>query len=301
LAAADLRGALLARRTLPMPARRGPRPVLARVAEAAHALLADPAAAGSPLLGVAAAVPGAVDRERGVVLALAPTLGGWARVPVGPVLAGALSAPVAVENDVNLAVLGERGRGAARGHDTCVFLWIGDGIGAGVVIGGALHRGHHSLAGEVGLMCPAPELLDRRFGARGALETLAAVRALRRRWPGRRPPTTAAWAAEFLAALRARDARARRAFREAARLLGMAATNLALALDPSLIVVGGPLAGPESPLPAEIARIVSRIIPTPPRIVASALGPDAPLWGGLLTAAAEARGRLRASLRAESA
>ena len=53
----------------------------------------------------------------------------------------ALETPVAVENDVNLAVLGERWKGAARGHDTCVFINLDAGIGAGVVVNGALHRG----------------------------------------------------------------------------------------------------------------------------------------------------------------
>jgi predicted NBD/HSP70 family sugar kinase len=89
--------------------------------------------------------------------------------------------------------------------------------------------------------------------------------------------------------------------REAGALLGMAATNLSLVLDPSLIVLGGPLAGEGSPLLDEVRRIVTRIIPSPPEVKASALGNDATLFGGLQTAATEARGRLRASLRAEPA
>ena len=55
-----------------------------------------------------------------------------------------------VENDVNLAILGERWRGAARGHDTCAFIWIGTGIGSGIIVQGELHRGHHFQAGEIG-------------------------------------------------------------------------------------------------------------------------------------------------------
>ena len=81
----------------------------------------------------------------------------------------------------------------------------------------------------------------------------------------------------------------------------MASTNLALVLDPSLIVFGGPLAGADSPLLEEIRRIVTKIIPSPPEMVASQLGDDATLWGCLLTAANEARVRLRGSLRQESA
>ena len=301
LAAADLRGEILARLTVKTPARAEPDALLARVATAARSLLRDPAVAGSPLKAVAAAAPGAVDRHQGVVMALAPNLKGWDRVPVSKTLESALGAPVVVENDVNLAILGERWRGAARGHQTCAFLSVGAGIGAGIVIGGELHRGHHSLAGEVGLMCPGPEFADRDFGSRGALEALAGTKALARRWTGGRGRRGDPWIADLLAAARRGDRRALSTIREAGALLGMATTNLALVLDPSLIVFGGPLVGADSPLLEEIRRIVTKIIPSPPEMVASQLGDDATLWGCLLTAANEARMRLRGSLRQESA
>jgi predicted NBD/HSP70 family sugar kinase len=300
-AAADLRGEILARRTMPTPARAAPPALLAEVAAAARSLLRESPVAGSPLTAVAAAAPGAVDRRRGVVLALAPNLEGWEDVPMAETLAGALRAPVVLENDVNLAVLGERWRGAARGHDTCAFLSVGDGIGAGIVIGGELHRGHHSLAGEIGLMCPAVEHVDQSFGARGALETLVGTRALATAWKGSKGRRGDEWIGDLFAAARGGDREAERPLRQAGVLLGMAALNLALVLDPSLIVFGGPLAGAESPLVEEARRIVTRVTPSPPEMVASALGDDATLWGCLLTASDAARARLRESLRGEAA
>src|SRR6185295_13405456 len=172
---------------------------------------------------------------RGVV-SLAPNLKGWSEVPMAAILQRALSAPVVVENDVNLAVLGEHWRGAARGHGTCAFITLGTGIGAGIVIDGSLHRGHHFLAGEIALMCMGPQFVGQDFGSRGCLETLAGLKALAARWPhvAQRDPDQ--WVTELFDAAEAGDAQARQAVDEAATLIGIAASNLSLVIDPSLIV-----------------------------------------------------------------
>ena len=98
------------------------------------------------LLAVAAGVPGIVDPHTGTVVGLTPNLNGWAGAPAAAILERELGAPTVVENDVNLAVLGEHWKGAAEGHDTCVFLTFGTGIGAGVMINGQLYHGHRFLA-----------------------------------------------------------------------------------------------------------------------------------------------------------
>jgi len=301
IAVADLRGEILARRVAPTLAHAEPTELLAAVTAAARALLCDAGVASTALMAVSAAAPGIVDRDRGGVVALAPNLKGWHRVPVAEILGRALGSPVVVDNDVNLAVVGERWRGVARGHDTCAFLWGGAGIGAGIVIGGALHRGHHSLAGEIGLMCPGPEAVDRAFGVRGGLETLAGTSALEELWSDGAALSGDASLEDIFGAARREDPRGRKAVQKIGALLGMATTNLALVLDPSLIVFGGPMLGPESPLLDEIRRIVRRIIPSPPEMLASELGPDATLLGCLLTAANEARIRVRDDLRTERA
>lgn len=210
----------------------------------------------------------------------------------------ALDVPVVVENDVNLAVLGERWKGAARGHDTCAFVTVGTGIGAGVVIRGSLHRGHHGMAGEIGLMCMGAQYADRDFGDRGCLETLAGLDALAARWRrgsidrNRRK----GWLARLFEAAEQGDRRARLIVEETARLIGMATANLSLVIDPSLIVLGGVLATRGPLLIQEARRIARRIVPVPPRIVVSALGSEAPLWGCLLVAVTEAHDRLRLAL-----
>lgn len=297
LAVGDLRGQILARRALQTPQRVGPAAVLARVAVDLRQLLRDAGVPAARLFAIGAGAPGVVDRERGMVVALAPNLNGWSRVPMAAILKRALKAPVQVENDVNLAVLGEHWRGAARGHQNCAFISIGTGIGAGIMIDGRLHHGHHFLAGEIALMCMGPQHVDTDFGSRGCLESLAGLRALSDRWshPGR--DRVDSWVAALLAAASDGDPLARKAVHETTTLIGMAIANLSVVLDPSIIVVGGPLFATGPALIDDVRRIVSRIVPTPGQIVTSALGEDAPLIGSLLVATIEARDRLRRQLR----
>lgn len=297
LAVADLRGERIAHRVLPTPADRGPRALLLRLSTELRMQLREARVPEGRLLAVCAGAPGAVDAERGGVVALAPNLKGWSRVPMGAILRRALGAPVVVENDVNLAILGERWRGAARGHDTCAFITLGTGIGAGILVDGELHRGHHFLAGEVGLMCMGPQYADRDFGTRGCLETLAGLKALSARWPGAARHAGNGWIAELFEAAERGDRKAHRIVEEVATLVGMATANLSVVLDPSLIVLGGALVAQGEPLVRKVRRIVGRILPTPAEIVISALGKEAPLWGSLLVATTQARERLRRGLR----
>jgi predicted NBD/HSP70 family sugar kinase len=296
LAVADLHGERLAHRVTATPRGMGPGPLLARIASALRRLLRETHVPPGRLLAVAAGAPGAVDRERGMVVALAPNLKGWSRVPMASILKRALGAPVVVENDMNLAILGERWRGAAQGHDTCAYVTVGTGIGAGIVVGGQLHRGHHFLAGEIALMCMGPQHVGVDFGSHGCLETLAGLGALAARWePSRRREN--GWVGELVQAAQDGDRKARTILDETATLLGIATANLCLVLDPSLVVLGGALVAQGGPLLDDVRRIVGRIIPTPSQIVPSALGEEAPLWGSLLVATREARVRLRERLR----
>ncbi len=296
LVVANLRGEPVLSRVVATPSNLLPAALLARVVATLRGALKEAAVPPERLLAVAAGAPGVVDQNRGGTVTLAPNLKGWSQVPMGEMLRRGLETHVTVENDVNLAILGERWRGAARGHDTCLFLCVDAGIGAGVMVNGELHRGHHFLAGEVGMMCMGPRYVERDFGTRGCLETLAGLGAVAERLPRAKGGIEARAAALFEAA-QGGDARARKAVRETAMLIGIAAANLSLALDPSLLVLGGGLVAKGEPLVSEIRRVVDRIVPAPMQIVVSALGEEAPLWGSVLVAVDEARKRLRHELR----
>jgi predicted NBD/HSP70 family sugar kinase len=285
VALADLRGERLAVKSWPTPVGLPPAPLIAKIASWVKQLLSEAGIGADKLLSVAAAAPGVVDHVRGRVLALAPNLKGWDQVPIAEMLTEALGGvPVTVENDVNLAILGERWRGAAIGHDTGAFIYVGTGIGAGVVINGNLHRGHHFLAGEIGLMLMGPQYLEQDFGSTGCLESLAGLKALTARMGAAAGKD------------REKDKRSRKVVEEAAQLVGIATTNLALTIDPSLVILAGPVVELEGFMD-EVKKIVRRIIPTPPDIVSAKLGEEAPLWGSLLQATTAARVYLRQRLR----
>src|SRR5262245_12701400 len=250
LAVGDLKGERLAHDVVPTPGGLAPPELLVKIAESLRSLLRDADVPADGLLAVVAGAPGAVDRERGLV-SLAPYLG-WTEVPMREGLQQPLPAPVAVENDVNLAVLGEHWRGAARGHDTCAFIFVGTGIGAGILIDGTLHRGHHFMAGEIGMMCMGPQYLDVDFGSRGCLESLAGLKALSSRWPGAAGRDPAEWIAGLLEAAGKGDATAAAAAADVARLIGIAAANVGAVVDPSLIVLGGALFAQAEPLVQEV-------------------------------------------------
>ncbi len=297
LALADLRGQVLAHRVVPTPLRGAPASVLAAIVKDVRTLLKDADVSPRQLLAVGAGSPGVVDPARGLVVTLAPNLKGWSNVPMAKILKRELGAPVVLENDVNLAILGERWRGVAHGHDTCAFITLGRGIGAGIVVNGKLHHGHHFLAGEIALMCMGPQFIETDFGMRGCLETMAGLDGLATLWEHPARGDGSRWVAELFTAAESGDRRAGTTVEQAATLIGMAIANLSIVLDPSLIVLGGALIAQGKPLVHELRRIVGRIIPTPPRLVVSQLHEEAPLWGSLLLSTTFARERLREQLR----
>ncbi|HEY6789869.1 MAG TPA: ROK family transcriptional regulator [Trebonia sp.] len=135
------------------------------------------AATNRPLLGIGVGSPGVVDRS-GVVLN-APNLG-WAGIDLTDVLRRELDVAVYVANDANTAVLGEHTFGQTAAADL-MLLRVGTGVGAGLVVGGALVEGHTSAAGEIGHVVVDPGGVRCACGRVGCLETVLAVPHLRRR------------------------------------------------------------------------------------------------------------------------
>ena len=294
LAVADLRGEMLAHDVVPTPSKVSPEALLSRLAAALRRVMEQAHLPMERLVAVGAAAPGAVAWNSGVVT-FAPNLGGWSHVPMREVLQRELGVPAIVENDVNLAILGERWRGAAQGHETCAYITVGTGIGAGIIVDGVLHRGHHFIAGEIAFMCMGPQFVD-TFPHR-CLEALASLKALAASGPRATQRDPAKFVDQALRA-GAGDRQLRKAMQDAAVLIGIAVANLSVVVDPSLVVLSGALMAEGLPVVSEVQRIVARVVPAPSQIVLSALGKEAPLWGCLLMAAEEARSRLRHQLRA---
>jgi glucokinase len=227
----DDAGAILAEvREATEPGAEGVVRTAARVVEALRA------ATGEPLPGtVGVGMPGLVDAEKGAVKHAVNlgVEGDW--LPLGDLLAERLGVPVVVENDVNAATLGAV---AMSGEDDLVYLSIGTGLAAGMVLEGRLRRGEHGAAGEIGHVPVDPAGALCQCGQRGCLETVASGSALAAAWPsGVVPPAQALFAAAQSgdpAAVEARD-------RFAAGVAG-AVRVLALAVDPRSVVLGGGVA-----------------------------------------------------------
>ncbi len=214
----------------------------ARVVEALRA------ATGDPLTGpVGVGIPGLVDHERGTVKhAVNLGLDGdW--FPLGELLGERLGVPVVVENDVNAATLGAV---AMSGEDDLVYVSIGTGLAAGLVLEGRLRRGDHGAAGEVGHIPVNPHGAVCECGQRGCLETIASGRALAAAWPeaGDVPPAQA-----LFAAARTGDPGAVELREEFAAGVASAVRVLALAVDPRTVVLGGGVAQLGEPLRVAVA------------------------------------------------
>jgi glucokinase len=143
-----------------------------------------------------------------------------------------------------------------------------------------------------------PQYVEEDFGTTGCLETLASVKAMAARWGGAESasPEREKRVDDLFLAAEKGEKRARKLVEDAARLVGIAATNLSLVIDPSLLVFGGPAVEHEF-FVDQVRQIVAKIIPSPPEIVAAKLGKEAPLWGSLLVATSAARVSLRERLR----
>jgi glucokinase len=97
-------------------------------------------------LGIGA--PGAIHPEKGVVLNAVNL--GWVDVPLARILSDELRLPVVLDNDANAAIVGEHRAGAARGAQDVIGIWVGTGIGGGIILNNRLHYGHLKTAGEIG-------------------------------------------------------------------------------------------------------------------------------------------------------
>jgi glucokinase len=291
LAVADLRGEPIAHTIVDTYKKLGPQRLLDQLAVDLLALLEREKIPRARLLAVAAGAPGIVRVKDGVVL-FAPNLSGWRDVQMRDILGAALRTTVVVENDVNLALLGEHWRGAARGHQTCAFVFVGTGIGAALLIDGVLLHGHHDMAGEIAVMCMGPQFVDRDFGGRGCLETLAGLDALKTRWPAGVPRDPEQWIPALLEAAASGDPQAQQAVEETAQIIGIATANIGAVVDPSIVVLGGAMFAQAEPLAEAVRLVVRRLQRNPFDVVLSQLGKEAPVAGGLLIAAAEARRQL---------
>jgi len=142
-------GQIIARRSFPTVADRGPATVLDEFTSVIDSMCRDMSLSVADVRACGVSCGGPLDSRKGIILS-PPNLPGWDRVPVTQILSSKLHMPVYLQNDANACVLAEWRFGAGRGCDNLVFLTFGTGMGAGLILNGRLYSGTNDLAGEVG-------------------------------------------------------------------------------------------------------------------------------------------------------
>ena len=241
------------------------------------------------LVSLGAGVPGITDVKAGIVLSAPILPSGWQAVRLAQLVEHGTGIPVTVENDVNLAAIGESWVGTARGVRNFVFLTIGTGVGAGVFINGRLYHGSDWAAGEIGyLYVPGTDEAPLSIGHPGSLESIIGARGIRRSWQklcdgsrgtGRQKARYSNVSEIFDLAEKG-DRRASMLLQQTARILADAITDVCVILNSSLIVLGGSV-GSHPALLEATRRILEHNDFSRPQLALSILGGEAPLLGAI--------------------
>jgi predicted NBD/HSP70 family sugar kinase len=276
VAIADLVGRTLAEATEPTD-RQGGAYVLRQVHDAVQRLAKwqglDPSRARSVVVGM----PGVVDPVTGAV-ALVPNISGLSTISAPKMLADLFGQPVAIENDVNLAMLGEAWQGCAKGAEDAAFLALGTGVGLGLIVNGRIARGARGAAGEIAYLPIGRDLTSEEALSVGAFELEVGAAGILRAHHAL--GGAAETVREMFERLALGEAAAQEALDGTARDVALAITAIATILDPGLVVLGGSI-GARPELAERVRAAMSPVFARPVDIRTSALGARAALVGAL--------------------
>ncbi len=192
---------------------------------------------GHTLLGLGVGLPGNVlEQSEDVVDS---TQLGWNQVPLGSALRGATGLPVLIDNNVNALALAESLFGTGRGRSDFLVVTIGTGIGAGIVSGGTIVRGHSGNAGEIGHIPAVEDGPLCQCGARGCLEAVIGQSALTATARDLGIIGADAGITALSAAAAAGNVEAQGVFATAGHMLGRAVAGVVNTIDPEILVVLG--------------------------------------------------------------
>ncbi len=243
VAVSDLNANLLARNTFSYRAGSSADVVLGKAADLLGNLLRSKGFENEKLVGVGVGLPGLIERKTGIIR-VADTLAGWQGTNIRTFFEERFRVPVYVENDVKARALAEYLFGTGKGIWDQVFVWIGDGIGAGIIIDGKLHHGITESAGEIGYNELGCAIADRKrfpllyrgqrdFG--DILSDSVMIKAYRRHRNGRKPIDVRS----VLQAASSGEKTAQQLLDEVASLTSIVCIHLINTLNPELIVIGG--------------------------------------------------------------
>ena len=278
VASATLGGEIVKQVRFETEAAHGAEQAVHRAGEACRGIIAQTEAeTGGTCVGAGVVCPGIVLRDR---IALAPNVPGWEDLRLQHAMQEELElAPVAVDNDVKAAGLAEARWGALSGFDPAVFLSLGTGVAASVLVGGRVLAGAHGAAGELGYsLCGRAETGAFADG-RAPLEEFAGGRFIGIR--ASRMLQRSLTAADAFAAT---DEDVRELVDVALDELAVHVANMAIVLDPERIAVGGGLMGSAERVLSALERRLRDAVPFPPSLVRARFVHDAALRGAIALA-----------------
>jgi glucokinase len=286
LALADNQGIVVAKWAASTVGIRDPDIIVSMISEGVEAMLQQASVPRCSLRAIAAGAPGVTNVDKGIVIATSYLMG-WRDVPLRALLQAALGVPASVDNDVNVAAIGESWAGAAQSTRDFVFLAIGTGIGAGIILNSQIFRGHSWTAGEVGyLLVPGTSEAPIERGKPGALEAVVGGEGIQEQWQhhwseASTPLPKSATATEIFDHALEHNPLAMQILDTASRTLAYAIYNISLILNCPLFVLGGGV-GTHPALCDAIRRVlVQRGSRVQPQLVLSALGSEAQLTGAI--------------------
>ncbi len=292
-AVTDVRGRILHERQEPTSPGGGPG-IVTQVTVMVKAALSSAGQRAENLTTVAMSVPGVVDPDGGTVH-YAINIDQFSPYDFRRALGGALRAPVVLENNVNLAAMGERWQGVARDLTTFAVVAVGAGIGAGIVHDGALLRGAHGSAGEVAFLPPyGGRIRDNtmRHDAAGGLRLLEEAKG-RSDWAGAPPPESVE---ELFRRAAAGEAAAVALVEDECRHIASAIATICAVVDPEKVILTGGVGG-NNELIERTGELITAMAAFPPPVIRSDLEERASLVGAIWLATCIARDELLEATR----
>ncbi len=279
MAIADLRGEFLARFSKRLAQPDNGETVIEDLAAGLERLLEKSGIARDRLLGMGVGVQGVTQRNSGTV-SFSPSTG-WMGSPIQQTIEARLGLPVIIDNDVNMMTLGEYVRGVGVGHSNVVYMYVGTGIGSGIILDGQFYRGCREAAGEIGFMMIGP-VHNRIKRAAGVFETHYSVPGIMQQAKGLLSDLQEGSSVIIELIRRApQDAEAQQLLEDVYRHWAYGMANIISVLNPELLILSGEMVHVDEEGVKRIHDWLTEWVPEVPRLEKASLGEQAGLIGAV--------------------
>ncbi|HDZ49692.1 MAG TPA: ROK family transcriptional regulator [Candidatus Aerophobetes bacterium] len=306
-AIANLKGEIIREITAPTLPHKGRDTTIRQLTATIHQLLNEARVTPHQIKMMGLSAPSPIDRKTGTII-LASTIAGWRNVPLKTIIQEEFGVPTFVENNVNMAAVGEKRYGAGQGAKNLIYVAVSTGIGVGIMIDGRLFYGTNNLAGEISHMVIEKDGWQKDYGLHGCLETFISgdemVKWVKKSLGEGHKSIISSMVEEDIEAITAEtvfiaagqgDEFAAEIVTHISRYIGVAMANLVSILDPEIVILGDDIvAAGELPLKI-ILGIVKKLAPTLPHIALSQLGNKAVVYGNIAMATDKAFKKLTLS------